>query len=89
MHGLKHDGSPAPRERLFAGMFTELEDSLSDERRDWYNNRHALLLDNLLACIREQQAALVALCGPTPAGMQPETTRWETARAVLEKWRIE
>ena len=85
----KMNSPPAPRERHFAGMFTELEDSLSDERRDWYNNRHALLLDNLLACIREQQAALVALCGPTPAGMQPETTRWETARAVLEKWRIE
>ena len=45
--------------------------------------------NDLLTCIREQQAALMALCGPTPAGMQPETTRWETARAVLEKWRIE
>jgi hypothetical protein len=45
-------------------------------------------LRDLLACIREQQAALVALCGPTPAGMQPEITRWEEARAVLEKWRI-
>ena len=47
------------------------------------------LLKLLVTAIREQQAALVALCGPTPAGMQPETTRWETARAVLEKWRIE
>ena len=45
--------------------------------------------NDLLTCIREQQAALEALCGPTPAGMQPETTRWETARAVLAKWRIE
>jgi hypothetical protein len=78
---------PAPS-RHFAGMFTELESSLADERRDWFNNRHALLLDNLLACIREQQAALAACLGQAKKGPIPEITRWEEARAVLEKWRI-
>jgi hypothetical protein len=64
-------------------MFTELEASLSDERRDWYNNRHALLLDNLLACIREQQAALSQIARTHAHGPG------DIARAVLAKWRIE
>jgi hypothetical protein len=67
-------------------MFTELESSLADERRDWFNNKHALLLDNLLACIREQQAAIEALLdyheNDNPHGVAH-------SRAVLEKWRIE
>lgn len=76
------NGSPAPREQLSERV----------QRLAHFADAHCSedeLLMLLVRAIREQQAALVALCGPTPAGMQPETTRWETARAVLEKWRIE
>lgn len=73
---------PAPREQL-----SERVQRLAHFADAHCGEDEMLVL--LVRAIREQQAALVALCGPTPAGMQPETTRWETARAVLEKWRIE
>jgi len=77
--------SPLAPSRRFAEMVAELERVMQTNLPTI--NRETTTA--LLACIREQQAALVALCGPTPAGMQPETTRWETARNVLAKWRIE
>ena len=79
---------PLPPFPAFADLVALIEAHISNARVPvaMIENDH---LRDLLACIREQQAALVALCGPTPAGMQPETTRWETARAVLAKWWIE
>ena len=74
--------SDAPREQL-----SERVQRLANFADAHCSEDEMLVL--LVRAIREQQAALVALCGPTPAGMQPETTRWETARAVLTKWRIE
>ena len=75
---------PAPS-RHFAGMFAELEASLTDERRDWFNNRHAMLLDNLIACIREQQAALAGVIRVADRA----TDEFDAAHAALRKWRIE
>lgn len=46
------------------------------------------LLMLLVRAIREQQAALAACLGQAQKGPIPEITRWEEARAVLEKWRI-
>ncbi len=77
--------TPPVPSRHFAGMFSELESTLANDRRDWFNNRHAMLLDNLVACIREQQAAIEALLDyheeDNPHGVAH-------SRAVLEKWRI-
>ena len=77
--------TPPVPSRHFAGMFSELEASLADERRGWFNNHHAMLLDNLIACIQEQQAALAGVIRVVDRA----TDEFDAARAVLAKWRIE
>ena len=85
--------TPPVPSRHFAGMFSELEASLADKRRDWFNNHHAMLLDNLLTCIREQQAALKEAIEEADACHDDEhgtpSPNLDVARAVLAKWRIE
>jgi hypothetical protein len=73
-------------------MFTELEASLADERRGWFNNHHAMLLDNLIACIQEQQAALEKMLydfDESDCEYEGDRAAVANARAVLAKWRIE
>lgn len=85
---MKPDSHPAPS-RNFAGMFTELESTLANDRRDWFNNRHAMLLDNLVACIREQQAALKEMVRVYDSTSVTSGPAAKQSRAVLAKWRIE
>jgi len=91
--GNMNDSSPAPRERLtFADLVSVIQARLDIGLPDPVDEiipTHPSHLSDLLACIREQQAALAACLGQAQKGPIPEITRWEEARAVLEKWRIE
>ena len=81
----------------FSERVAQLSAELSDDRRDWYNNKHARLLDELLDCIKEQQAALRDLHaaswdmrhGGYRSGLVAKYDGWaRETRAVLEKWKL-
>lgn len=78
------DGSPAPRERSFAERFRNLEATVAEGKKLGLTGNS--FSPDLIACIREQQAALEFY----GKGHTTEAEGYgSAARAVLAKWRIE